>query len=170
VQNVRSMVEIVFVCTGNTCRSPMAEGLLRDRIPAAWRPLVRVSSAGVYAWEGQPASAMAVSAMSAVGIDISGHRARVLTPSIIHGSSLLVAMAAEHRERINRIAPGAGEWTILIGELDPGRNDPDIEDPIGGDAETYSAVRNDIEGLIGPLLRYMSENLDLSPGGEREGG
>ena len=149
------MKEIVFVCTGNTCRSPMAEGLLREALPAQWGGKVTVSSAGTHAWNGQPAASLSVMVLREKGIDISGHSARLITPDIINKASLVVALAAGHRELMKATVPGAGEWMILLGELDPERENADVEDPIGGDIDDYRRARDDIAGLIGFLLEYI---------------
>jgi protein-tyrosine-phosphatase len=161
VHNPGEMIEIVFVCTGNTCRSPMAEGLLRKAIPPSWKEEAMVSSAGTHAWDGQPASALAVRVLEEMEIDISGHSARLVSPEIINKASLIVAMTRDHGDILKEMVPGAGEWTIVLGELDGSRKDPDIHDPIGGDLEIYRAVRDDIEGLMGLLLEHMAGRFDL---------
>jgi protein-tyrosine-phosphatase len=159
------MREIVFVCTGNTCRSPMAEGLLRAALPARWRDGITVSSAGTHAWDGQPAASLSVKAMKEKGIDISGHRARLVTPDIINKASLVVALAGTHLAWMKTLVQGAGEWMIVLGDLDDDRADKDVHDPIGGGLEDYRSARDDISGLIGPLIDYLRERFGL-PGAE----
>lgn len=156
------MKEIVFVCTGNMCRSPMAEGLLRAGLPAEWEGEVTVSSAGTHAWDGQPAASLSVTAAGEMGIDISGHRARLVTPDIINKASLVVALADDHLVNMKSAVPGASEWMILLGGLDAGREDKDVHDPIGGSLEDYRAARDDIAHLIGFLLDYIAERFGLS--------
>lgn len=161
------MREIVFVCTGNTCRSPMAEGLLRSLIPSFWKDEVGTSSAGIGAWEGQEAAGHAVAVLAEIGVDISRHRSRMLTREIAEGAALLVAMAREHREYALALAPGAAPRAILIGELDPAREDPDVHDPIGGGREVYRAVRDDIERLVGLLVGEIGRRFGLGgPAGD----
>ena len=155
------MKEIVFVCTGNTCRSPMAEGLLREALPAQWDAEVTVSSAGTHAWNGQPAASLSVKVLKEKGVDILGHLARIVTPDLINRASLIVALTSDHLEMMKATVPGAGEWMIVLGELDPERKKADVEDPIGGDIDDYRAARDDIAGLIGFLLEYISERFDL---------
>ena len=159
------MKEIVFVCTGNMCRSPMAEGLLRAAILPGWEE-VTVSSAGTQAWNGQPAASLSVKVMKEKGFDISSHRARLVTPDIINRAALVVALAEEHLARMKAVAPGAGEWMILLGGLDPEREDTDVVDPIGGSIEDYRAVRDDLASLTGFLLRYIAERFGLAENGE----
>ena len=139
----------------------MAEGLLRAALPQAWKDEVSVSSAGTHAWDGQPAASLSVKVMKEKGIDISGHRARLVSPDIINGASLVVALTGAHSELIKELVPGAGEWMIVLGDIDPGRVNPDIEDPIGGGMEDYRAARDDIDGLIGRLIEYISKRFDL---------
>jgi len=155
------MKEIVFVCTGNTCRSPMAEGLLREALPAQWDAEVTVSSAGTHAWNGQPAASLSVKVLQEKGIDISGHLARLVTPDIINKASLVVALTPDHLDMMRATVPGAGEWMIILGGLDPEREKADVEDPIGGDVGDYRAARDDIAHLIAFLLEYIAERFDL---------
>jgi len=158
------MKEIVFVCTGNTCRSPMAEGLLSAALPSFWKREIAVSSAGTSAWEGQPASDGAVEALGEIGIDISAHRARMLTCEIVAGAALVVALARCHRAVALELAPEAAERVLVIGELEPGRSDPDVRDPIGGGIDIYRQVRDDVERLVGLLLPHLARRFDLVRG------
>jgi protein-tyrosine-phosphatase len=161
VHNPTVMKEIVFVCTGNTCRSPMAEGLLRASLPPGWRDEVNVSSAGTHAWNGQPAASLSVTVMREKGIDISGHKARIVTPDIINLASLVVALTPQHMAHMKADVPGAGGWMIVLGELDRDRTRVDVEDPIGGSIEDYRATRDDIAHLNGLLLKYIAGRFDL---------
>jgi protein-tyrosine-phosphatase len=158
------MREIVFVCTGNMCRSPMAEGLLRAALPPEWEGEVTVSSAGTHAWDGQPASSLSVKVMNEKGFDISKHRARLVSPDIINKASLVVALAGNHLAKMKADVPGAGEWMILMGGLEPGREETDVVDPIGGSLDDYRAVRDDIARLTALLLSYIAERYELPLG------
>ena len=112
------MASILVVCSGNICRSPVAEGLLR-------RALVRrlgdaappVSSAGTIAMDGNPASEGSVVAAGELGVDIASHRARHLTPALIGEADLCVCMAAEHREAIAAMVPSAADRAFTLKEL-----------------------------------------------------
>jgi len=129
----------VFVCTGNTCRSPMAEGLARvllaRRLGVAVKDLasrgVEVVSAGIYASEGSWASPEAVIAASAFGADISAHRSRQLTTELIQSADLVFCMTDHHVEQAVGLAPRAASRIV---RLDPRG---DVSDPIGGDVSEY---------------------------------
>lgn len=112
------MAEILVICTGNVCRSPIAEGMLRaalerrfgDRSPT-------VTSAGTSGWDGSGAMAESVTAAAERGVDISGHRARRLTRGDVADADLVVAMAAEHRDAVQHAVPDAAGRTYTLKEL-----------------------------------------------------
>src|SRR6476660_7196818 len=102
------MTAVIVVCTGNVCRSPIAEGLLRRATER--RPVdapVTVSSAGTAGWEGSPAIPEAVEAAAERGVDISGHVAARLRPGVAADADLVLCMAGEHRDLIARDEPEA---------------------------------------------------------------
>jgi protein-tyrosine phosphatase len=112
------MTSILVVCSGNICRSPMAEGLLRHAMQGRARVDVpSIRSAGTIAMEGTPATPEAVAAARDLGVDIALHRARRLTDVMIGEADLLVCMAAEHREEIGERVPAAADRTFTLKEL-----------------------------------------------------
>lgn len=113
-------ISLLFVCTGNICRSPMAEFLARGIIDA-WDPAlaegVRLRSAGVIAMDGNPATDQAVEAMASRGIDLSGHRAARLTGEMIRESDLVLVMEEEHLRVASSIEPGGHRKAFLLLKL-----------------------------------------------------
>src|SRR6266478_4761280 len=102
------MVSILVLCTGNVCRSPMAEGFLRSSlVHRLGDDAPVVSSAGTLGWEGSGAMPEAVQAAAERDVDIARHIARRLEPSLVEGADLVVSMSQEHREAVEELDPGA---------------------------------------------------------------
>ncbi|MBN2026929.1 MAG: hypothetical protein JW854_09250 [Actinobacteria bacterium] len=111
------MLDILFVCTGNLCRSPMAEAMFQARLNADYPTLAdlsQVHSAGTSAIEGNPATSSAVQAMDLWGIDLEPHRATELTPGLLLAADVVLAMAREHLLLIGRMEPQATKWSTTI--------------------------------------------------------
>ena len=108
---------ILAVCTGNICRSPMAEGFLRGMLAERGVEGVRVASCGVSGLEDSPAMPEGVQAMVENGVDISGHRARRMTAPMIREADLVLAMASEHRDAIAAQIDGAASRTFTLKEF-----------------------------------------------------
>ena len=106
------MKTILFVCTGNVCRSPMAEGIFRHAIQG--RGNYRVLSAGLGAMDGQPPSAHAVEAVKELGIDISYQRSRMLTPELVAQADYIFGMTHSHVDTVMLLYPQAAEKTFLL--------------------------------------------------------
>jgi protein-tyrosine-phosphatase len=138
----------------------MAEAIFRDMLPDEWKGRVEISSAGTAAWGGQPASPLAVEVLRDAGIDLSRHRARMLTRDMIESADLIVAMELHHRDMIGRIAPDFSKPVLVLGELDEDRPSPDIDDPIGGDRAAYEQTNKELRGLLKRLIEYSADILD----------
>src|SRR5215467_7013246 len=151
------MKSILFVCTGNVCRSPMAEGIMRHAVQS--RGDCRVLSAGLGAIEGQPPSPYAIQAVRELGIDISGQRSRVLTPDLISQADYIFGMTHSHIDTVMLLYPHAAEKTFLLREFDETLDlfEKDISDPIGGSYDVYLDCRDQIEQGIVTLLRFMDQ-------------
>jgi len=151
------MKTILFVCTGNVCRSPMAEGLFQHAVRD--RKDFQVLSAGVGAVEGQPPSIHAVRALRELGIDISNVRSHTLTRELVEQADYIFGMTHSHVDSINALFPQAVEKTFLLREFDETLDDfeKDIGDPIGGSYETYAYCRDQIEQGILSMLKFMEQ-------------
>jgi protein-tyrosine-phosphatase len=142
---------ILTVCTGNICRSPMAEGIFRQLL--AGTPGVSVSSAGTHALIGNPAADFAIIAASERGIDISGHRARMIGEEIIGGSSSILCMELSHVEWVLEIDPSAITKTFNLAEFaGSGKKVKKIADPYGCSLREYRSCFADIDSCIRNFL------------------
>jgi protein-tyrosine-phosphatase len=151
------MKRLIFVCTGNTCRSPMAEGLMKHLLgpDCGWE----ISSAGVCAANGYPASPNAVAAMREKGVNISAHRSTHLSPELIEEADLLVTMTRGHRDAILAIAPESAGKVFLLKSFGIAQCAADIYDPVGEALEVYRRVRDEIDAALPDLILYMKEDL-----------
>jgi RpiB/LacA/LacB family sugar-phosphate isomerase len=151
------MKTILFVCTGNVCRSPMAEGLFRHAVRG--RGDYRVISAGLGAVEGQPPSPYAVQAVKELGIDISNQRSRMLTAELVNQADYIFGMTHSHIDTVMLLFPHAAEKTFLLREFDETLDlfEKDISDPIGGSYEVYLNCRDQIEQGIVSILRFIHQ-------------
>ena len=149
------MKNILFVCTGNVCRSPMAEGIFRRATQG--RDAYEVRSAGLGAVEGQPPSPFAVQAVQELGIDIAGSRSRTLTPELVQQADYIFGMTHSHVDTVLLLHPQAAEKTFLLREFDDTLDlfEKDISDPIGCSYQTYRNCRDQIEQGIVSLLRFI---------------
>lgn len=142
-------MKILYVCSGNTCRSPMAEGL--TELMAQQRGLdITVSSAGVAASVGCGASYGAVCAVETAGGDISGHTAQQVNADILNDADLILTMTEGHRAYITRYYPKTADKVFSLAEY-AGLNG-DVQDPFGGDSREYIACAVRIAELIGKVL------------------
>ena len=154
-----SKIQILFVCTGNTCRSPMGEFFCKKYIAEKLNCDIdelenkgyKVVSVGVYAAEGMPVSGEVVDICREKGIDASGHVSRSLTTQEIEKSDIIFAMTESHRHGVLEICPAAAEKSVLL------NGDDDIPDPIGSGISVYRECASVIEQAI--RTRFSEMNL-----------
>jgi len=141
------MPTLLFVCTGNTGRSPMAAALLsawldRRGLAEAWQ----VWSAGLAAEEGAPPEALAREVLAERALDIAAHRARRITAELVAASQLIVCMTRAHQRALQRDFPSAAPKTMLFSAW--ARQAFDVPDPYGAPKSVYVALCEQLEQLI----------------------
>jgi protein-tyrosine-phosphatase len=149
------MSVILFVCTGNLCRSPMAAGLLRQRLAEEGLDDRQVISAGVWAADGRQASENAIAVMAERGIDISDHIAHTITGDDVAEADLILVMGREHTQMIRNTWPQYA-WKIRrLSEMAGERQD--VRDPYSGSLAEYRTCADTIAGYIARGFRRILE-------------
>ncbi len=131
------MRQVLFVCTGNLCRSPMAEYLLKERFKQLKQEDIVVESAGTIAGDGNLAAQGAVETMAGLGIDMGAHRARRLTGGMIDSACLVIVMEKYHYGAVVDLRPSAVGKTVMMGKFLDGHEEIEIPDPYGGSREGF---------------------------------
>jgi protein-tyrosine-phosphatase len=157
IENRPESFRLLFVCSGNTCRSPLAEALAeRELGNLGWR--VEVRSAGVSALSGTPASSGSIDAGRRHGLDLTAHRSRDLDAALIDWADLILVMSPSHLVRLAELG-GAGKAALLdaFAQGEEGGDDlgGGVPDPFGGDDEAYEEAYQTLEHLVAKALRRL---------------
>jgi protein-tyrosine phosphatase len=149
-------MNILFICTGNICRSPMAEGLFRHMLPPEMRSEVHVHSAGTHGLDGEPAAPYAVQAAARMGVDISRHRARSLDPEMVRQADIIFVMEPFHRDIVIRALPAENRHRVqLLATFDKPSGEDTIDDPYSKPLEAYQICLEKIQRCLGGFLARM---------------
>ena len=147
-------MRILFVCSGNTCRSPLAEAIVKRLAADSGRADIEVSSAGTHAWDGSPASDGSLLVGMERGLDLSQHRSRLLTEELVEQSDLVLVMAPSHMSRVKELDPKANVHLLAGFAAGEGFGHA-VQDPFGGDLAAYRETADDLERELSGLLERI---------------
>lgn len=142
-------MHLLFVCTGNTCRSPLSEAITRRMVADRGLSDVTVGSAGTNAWPDAPASDGALLVALEHGMDLSEHRARVLSTELVAGADLILTMGPHHLDRAEALGGTGRTW--MLTDFAGGIQRP-VSDPFGGDLAVYRATFEELEQELAAIL------------------
>ena len=156
------MKTVLFVCTGNTCRSPMAEGLLRKEMKQRGinENQVQVMSAGIFAQNGEPATEHAVTVMRERGVSLKSHRSRRLNHAMLEKADLILTMTTDHKQALLMMDAAVAERLFTIAEF---VSDPetagitDVADPFGGSPDMYRTTAEQLERMVKALAQELAK-------------
>ncbi len=161
--SLKDSINIIFVCTGNTCRSCMAEGLLKEALKDLKDlPKIITVSRGISAFDGESASGHSIKALKNLwDIDISSHQAKMLSQTDAEQADLILTMTRQHRDIIKRLCPQKKTQIFTLKEyvyanLNPDSSMADISDPYGMPYDVYEACAKELQECIKLLLNKLS--------------
>ncbi|WP_240376173.1 low molecular weight protein arginine phosphatase [Bacillus piscicola] len=146
------MAHILFVCTGNTCRSPLAEALLLAK--AKGKTDIKAKSAGLFTTDGMPASQGTIEVLRERELELN-HTSSTLTKELVHWADVVLTMTKNHLEMTAQQFPEAADKMFTIKEFALDSPDGDVMDPFGGTVDTYRATAHELEQLIDAVLEKI---------------
>lgn len=154
---------ILTICTGNVCRSPMAEKLLQHALAGQGTPLnqIEIVSAGVAAGYGEPASVNSVTALKKVKIDLDGHKSQPVTQDLIDRAFLILGMTQSHIDTLNYYHTDLPERVHLFREFMGKDDSPEIPDPYGQNYTAYAACFDSMAEAIPSLVAYLKNEYKI---------
>lgn len=151
-------VNLLFVCTGNTCRSPMAAALAREVLAARGIDDVTVASAGTSAWPGSPASEEVPVVLAEEGVELGDHQASPLTPESVEWADLILVMSVRHRAQVEALG-GAHKVALVTGFMEGDDADRPVLDPIGAGLETYRSTRDQLRRAVESVVDHLETSV-----------